>query len=125
MIGHTKWTPLIAIAIALGCGNGDGAGPGDDDDRDASAEQAATDEAACEALCAVQAQCAEADDDCVGDCLVRPDLPTDICRAAYRARNECVGALDCRGYDQWSNPEGDGRRPCADEEIAIVNACAS
>lgn len=122
----TRWSALFAIAIAVGCSGGDGADPGDDEDRDASVEETASDEAACEALCEVEARCADADDDCVDDCVVRPELPSDICRAAHRARNECVGALDCAGYEQWSNPSsGDGRRPCADEEISIVDACAS
>jgi hypothetical protein len=62
--------------------------------------------------------------DCLTQCLAAPELGTDQCHAAYRARNQCVGELDCAEYDQFDNGTG-GSPPCADEVSAIIDACAS
>lgn len=62
--------------------------------------------------------------ECLTQCEAAPELNTDQCRAAYRARNLCVGELDCDGYDQYLHTTGTGR-PCATQEAAIVAACAS
>ena len=63
-------------------------------------------------------------EECLTQCLAAPELDTDPCNAAYRARNQCVGALDCAEYELFVNGTG-GSPPCAAESAAIVDACAS
>jgi len=84
------------------------------------------DDLGCDGFCEVAATCGSdvPTRDCLATCAAAPELNTEQCQAAYRERNGCVAALDCADYDLWRMPNG-GVRPCSDEEIGIVDACAS
>ncbi len=105
----------LPLALVIGC-SGD---PGP-----ASLDAAAVDELKCPEFCGAQDLCLGTNNGCVSACAVAPELPTDACSEAYRARNTCVSQLACADLIRWSNKEG-APPPCAAQEAAITDACGS
>lgn len=94
---------------------------------DPTADECVGDCLVCAEFCTVQLVCSDdppSAEDCAWNCLSWFEFATPACTDAYRDVAECIGALDCAGFDDPSTcvPEiEDYHAECDDEAAADVD----